>query len=85
MCDWKRWPAIIIYFEMLLQQSNQQQSNHPGKRKKRNKLKQFRRRLRRAWGFSRKQARAIEPVWGMGYTPAECADEAVYELAEASR
>ena len=48
-------------------------------------LKQFRRRLRRAWGFSRKQARAVEPVWGMGYTPAECADEAVYELAEASR
>ena len=48
-------------------------------------LKQFRRRLRRAWGFSRKAARAIEPVWGMGYTPVECADEAVYELAEASR
>ena len=33
----------------------------------------------------RKQARAVEPVWGMGYTPAECADEAVSELAEASR
>lgn len=48
-------------------------------------LHQFRRRLRRAWGFSRKQARAIQPIDDLTYPPQGAADECASYMADDAR